>query len=254
MLFEERQIKIREILEQQRSIRISELTKYLGISKVTARKHLKILSESIPITLVRGGAIVKKEGTSYEPNYSTKSIKNVEIKEKIGILAASLVCDGETLLLDSGSTTWHVANNLKGKIDITVITNDIKISMLLANTSGINTYFIGGKIRPFIFSSFGSIAEEFLKNFNVNKLFLGADAIDIEKDITNANAEEAKLKREMIRSTQEVILVTDNTKFNKVSLARTTDFSAIDCIITDKSMPKEYEKIFYESKVKLIYV
>ncbi len=251
MLFEDRQKKIIELLERQGSVKVSDLAGDLGISKVTVRRHLDILSKQMPIVRVRGGALSNKKGTSYEADYNVKSGKYLEIKQRIGSLAASLVSGGETLIIDAGSTTWHVASSLIGKSNLTIVTNDLKIALLLANTSDINVYLIGGKIRPYIFSSFGHSSEEYLKSFSVNKLFLGADSVDVKKGITNANAEESHLKQEMIHSAKEVILVTDSSKFNKVSFAKVSDFSVIDCVISDKKVPKKYKDLFVEKGIKL---
>lgn len=251
MLFEDRQKKIIELLERQGSVKVSDLARNLGISKVTVRRHLDMLSKQMPIVRVRGGALYNKEGTSYEPDYNAKTEKYLEIKQKIGSFAASLISSGETLIIDAGSTTWHVASSLIGKGSLTVVTNDLKIALLLANTSDIDVYLIGGKIRPYLFSSFGHSAEGYLKNFNVNKLFLGADSVDVEKGITNANAEESNLKQEMIRSAEDVILVADSSKFNKVSFAKVSDFSAVDYVISDKKLPKEYKNLFKEKGIRL---
>jgi len=254
MLFEARQRKIIELLERLGSVKVSNLARDLGISRVTVRRHLDILSKQMPIIRVRGGALSNKEGTSYEPGYDAKSEKYLEIKQKIGSLAASLVNSGETLMIDAGSTTWQVASSLIGKSKLSVVTNDIKIALLLANTSDINVYLIGGKIRPYLFSSLGSSAEEYIKGFNVNKLFLGADSVDIEKGITNANAEESNLKQEMICSAEEVILVADSSKFDKVSFAKVSDFSKIDYVISDKKLPKKYKDLFVEKGIRLSLV
>jgi len=251
MLFEDRQRKIIEILERQGSVKVSDLAKYFNVSRVTIRRHLDLLSEQMPVIRVRGGALSNKKGTSYEPDYDAKTEKYLEIKQKIGRLAASLVSSGETLIIDSGTTTWHVASSLMGKGNLTVVTNDLKISLLLASTSDISVYIVGGEIRPYIFSSFGISAEEYMKNFNVNKLFLATDSIDIEKGITNANITESYLKQEMIRSAREVILVADSSKFDKVSFANVADFSVIDRIISDKKVPKKYRDLLLEKGIKL---
>ena len=254
MLFEDRQRKIVKLLEHQGSVRVDPLSKYLGVSKVTVRKHLDILSKEIPMTRVRGGAISTAKGTSYEPVYGQKFTKNLEIKKKIGALAASLVQNGETLMLDSGSTTWHVAFSLLGRGSLTVVTSDINIAFLLADSDSIEVYLTGGKVRPYLFSIIGRSAEKFVKNFNIDKLFLGVDSIDIEKGITNANVEEAYLKKEMIHSANAVIVVTDSSKFNKVSLADVSDFSNIHHVITDENIPEEYKELFKEREIKLSIV
>lgn len=254
MLFEDRQNKIIKMLETRGSISISEIVDHFNISKVTARKHLRMISKNHPITCVRGGAILGKAGTSYEPTYDTKYTINIENKKKIGAFAASLVSSGTTVLLDSGSTTWHVGSYMLGKGKFTVITNDIKIAMVLTNTEEIELFLAGGKIRPYIYSSFGKSAEEYINNFNVDTLFLSADAVDLNRGITNAEATEAELKKEMIKASKEVILVADSSKFNKVSLANVSDFSNIHHVICDKNIPARYKEFFRSENIKLSLV
>jgi len=254
MLFEDRQNKIIKMIETRGSLKISEIVSQYNISKVTARKHLKMLSKIHPILCVRGGAILDSVGTSYEPPYDTKYTINLDIKKKIGAEAASIVEAGTTVLLDSGSTTWHVGFYLLGKGKLNVITNDIKIAMLLTKTKEIELFLAGGKIRPFIYSSFGKSAEVYIRNFNINKLFLSADAVDLRRGITNADSVEAELKKEMIKASKEVILVVDSSKLNKVCLANVSDFSNINHVISDKKMPKLYEDFFRSEEIKVSLV
>jgi len=254
MLLASRHKKILDILNRQGNVKVTDLASYFGVSEVTARRDLDMLADQSYLVRVRGGALSNKPGTSYEPVYETKSVECIEEKRRIGAAAAALVKDGETLILDSGSTTWHVGTCLPGKSDLTVITTDLKIAILLANYSDMHVFITGGAVRPHLFSCYGQSSENFVKKLNVNKFFLGADAIDARRGITNAMFEEAPIKKDMIKSAQEVILVVDHTKFNKISLAHITDFSGIDHIITDKKMPREFIKIFEKEDIKITIV
>jgi len=254
MLFEIREKKIIELLEQQGSVTISYLSNYFDISKVTIRRHIDKLAEEItPIKRVRGGAIFNKAETSYE-SFEEKSKRFIEIKEKIGILAASLVKEKDTLILDSGSTNLYVSKSLSSLNSVTAITNDLEIALYMAKVPNIKTIFAGGEVRPFIFSCYGPLTENYFDNLIVEKLFLGAESIDLKRGITNAQINEANLKQKMISCAKEVIMVADSSKFDKSSLAFVADFSKINVVVSDDKIPKNYINFFKEKGIKLYVV
>ena len=240
MLFEVRHEKIKESIKTHGNVSVDELSESFNTSRVTIRKHLDLLSKEENITRVRGGAIYIQKGTTYEPNYEDKSKDYYNIKKKIGDKSASLIHDGETIILDSGSTTWHVADQIKTKRDLTVITNDLKIAMHLAKNKDIKVFLAGGIVRTNLFSCHGSDTGNYFKKINADVAFLAADAIDLKKGITNANIEEAEVKKEMIKSAKKTILVTDSSKFNKVSFTYVADLQEMDFVITDDKIPLEY--------------
>jgi len=254
MLFEIREKKIIELLEQQGSVTVSYLSDYFDISKVTIRRHIdKLAKEITPIKRVRGGAIFNKAETSYE-SFEVKSKRFVEIKKKIGNMAASLVNENDTLILDSGSTNLYVGDSLSLVKRITIITNDLEIALHVAKFPNIKTIFAGGEVRPLIFSCYGPLTENYFDNLVVDKLFLGAESIDTKRGITNAQINEAKLKQKMISCAKEIIMVADSSKFNKSSLALVADFSKINVVVSDGKIPKNYINFFKENGIKLYLV
>ncbi len=254
MLFDIREKKIIELLEQQGSVTVSFLSEYFDISRVTIRRHIdKIAKEITPIQRVRGGVILNKVETSYEP-LEIKSKRFIETKEKIGNMAASLIKEGDTIILDSGSTNQFIGGCLGSFKEITIITNDLEIARLVAKFPHLKTIFAGGEIRPYLFSCYGPLTENFFDNLVADKLFLGVAAIDIDKGITNTELNEAKLKQKMINSSKEIIVMADSSKFNKSSLALVTDFSNVDVVISDKMIPENYINFFTEKEIRMILV
>jgi len=254
MLVEVREKKIIEMLDQQGSVTISNLSNILGVSKVTIRRDIdKLAKEITPIQRVRGGAIFNRTETSYE-SFEEKSKRFAEVKRRIGNMAASLVNEGDTVILDSGSTNFYVGESLLSLKNITIITNDLEIALCVANSPRVKAIFAGGEIRPLIFSCYGPLTENYFNHLVVDKLFLGVESVDVKKGITNAQINEAKLKQKMISSAKEVIMIADSSKFDKSSLAVVCDFSKINIVVSDKKIPKKYINFFKQKGIKLYLV
>jgi len=143
---------------------------------------------------------------------------------------------GETVILDSGSTTWQVGQALKSKTPLTVVTNDIKILWDLANTPEFTLISAGGFLRPNVYTLLGSETVRFLENLTVNWTFLGADAVALQGGVTNVNLEEVAVKQAMIRAGRRTVLVTDRTKFGKTVFAKVCDLRRLDRIVTDAGL------------------
>lgn len=251
MLFEEIQNEIIELVDRNGSVNVNELANYFKVSKVTIRKHLDLISKTKSIIRVRGGAISNKKPPLNETFYNLKRKTNIEQKKKIGIRASICIKNNETIIIDSGSTTWYLANEIVSKKNIKVVTSDIKIAMYLAENTNFDVIITGGNVRPNIFSSLGHRAEEYIKSINVNKLFLSADALDIKKGITDANQAESNLKKAMIDSSAEVILLVDSSKFNKISFSHVANLNVIHRIITDSGIPKDFRNYFNRNNIIL---
>lgn len=236
VLPEERRNRILHLIEQNGSATINEISALMNVSPMTVRRDIAHLAAHGAVVKTHGGAISPRLD---EPLYSVKRKLNVTVKQMIGAEAAKLVQDGEAVILDSGSTTFYVAVNLKAKRGLTVVTNDLVIAHEMSKEPSNSVLFIGGMVRPRIFSTVGSYAEEMLKQLSVDKTFLGADAIHLNKGLLNSNLEEVPIKRLMINAAQEVILVADHTKFSKLGLGFVCDLSAISTVVTDKQVPPE---------------
>lgn len=252
MLPAERLERIYTFINDKGFVTINELLDMFDVSKPTVMRDLAKLEKENRIVRSHGGAMSLEAGTKFEPTHSMKEGKAVEKKKKIAEMAVTLIKPGETILLDSGSTTLMLAHQLLTMKNITVITNDVKIAMCLCDNEDLDLVVLGGQRRKGVFSLIGSMAESLLKDLCVDKAFMGADAIDIERGITNANLDEVNLKKLMIANCKESILLVDSTKFNNRAFAKIGDIDIVDHIITDIGLNDQ--KVLSELKEKNVKV
>jgi len=234
---EERRESLHRLLQQNGYKSVSALAQELSCSVSTVRRDLAELAASGLLYRTHGGALaLAGYSTSHEPTLLEKQRLLVEEKRRIGQAAADLVHPGETVILDSGSTTWQVGQALKSKTPLTVVTNDIKILWDLANTPEFTLISAGGFLRPNVYTLLGSETVRFLENLTVNWTFLGADAVALQGGVTNVNLEEVAVKQAMIRAGRRTVLVTDRTKFGKTVFAKVCDLRRLDRIVTDAGL------------------
>jgi DeoR/GlpR family transcriptional regulator of sugar metabolism len=228
----ERQHKILQILEMIPGVRISDLSASLGVSQATIRRDLDRLSEVGQLRRIHGGAILTKRVPPEAPVIQ-RITQNSDEKRRIGKLAASLVGDGETIFIGSGSTTKEVARNLTGRQNITVITNAMPVINQLSQEEGITLIATGGFLEPSELSFIGHLTEHVLHELRPQKVFMGIQAFSIVEGLTNDYLPEVSTDRVIIQSAPEVILVTDHTKFGKVCAALVAPITAIQTLVTD---------------------
>jgi len=250
MLSEERRNEILEIIYRNKVIKIKDITEKYGISVATARRDLDILEEQLYVKRIYGGAAaLTPSGT--EPLSIIREAENRAKKIAIGKAAAELVNEGDTVLLDIGTTTLEVARNLKKVKDLTVLTSSVTIMLELAN-SGVTVYSLGGKLRPHELSMSGSITLNALEQFRVQKAFIGAAGVTFEEGISDFNYEETQVRLLAISRAKEAILVVDSSKFGINAFAVTCPLSAFHTIVTDPDLPKSYEDGIRDRKIGLI--
>lgn len=248
MFFEERQQKISEMLKQRSSLKVNELSSLFNVSESTIRRDLKEMEEAGLLSRTHGGA-VGFSVSNIEPTYKEKEASNQDEKVIIGEIAAQMIKDGDAIILDSGTTTLEIAKKITAK-DISIITNSIDIAAVISQLENVNLFITGGNLRFTTRAMVGHITEEVLKNFRVDKAFIGANGISLEAGITTPNLAEAKTKKTMMDVSNKVIIVADSTKFNKVNLSVIAPVSQITSIITttnvDKEILKEFENLGLE--------
>ncbi|MGD8110461.1 transcriptional repressor AgaR [Vibrio sp. TRT 17S01] len=218
---------------------VTAFAREFQISAVTIRSDLNHLEKQGCVTRCYGGARLNHKFAFEQPLKDKKQL-NTDIKAAIGRYAASLIETGDALILDSGSTTEQIALNLKGKKNLIVMTNGIHIAYQLANQPDIQVMVSGGTIRENSYSLNGQTGEHFLGNYRYQKLFLGVDGFDKLAGITTPHASEAAINRKMVQAAQQVIAVTDSSKFNRQSFCVIAGTQEIDILITDSGIPQDY--------------
>ncbi|MFJ7826325.1 DeoR/GlpR family DNA-binding transcription regulator [Psychrobacillus sp. NPDC096623] len=239
-----RKKRILEELAVKGKVDIIDLVNLLDVSAMTIRRDLDELEKQKKLIRTHGGAAIP-ETIIAEQSYLQKISEAHPQKVEIAEIAIKLVKDGMKVFLDSGTTNFEIAKRLKGKENLTIVTNDIKIAAELMD-SKVEVIMLGGKIQNGVGAVFGTYAENMLKEIHVDILFLGAHAVHSTLGITSATLEKASIKREMINSSEVVYLVVDALKFGKKAFAKIASIDSVTAIITDQTLPVEVEEIYSE--------
>ena len=249
----ERRTKILALLEANGLVKVNELSNLFNVSDVTIRNDLAQIENKGFLIRTRGGAI-KSQRTGIDFKLTEKAKQHSLEKQAIGKKASELIKDGDTVIIDSGTTTLELAKNLNGFENLIVITNALNIASQLVNSEKIKVIMLGGMIRQNSLSLIGPIAENNVKNYFCDKLFMGVDGIDSHYGITTPNTEEAHLNKLMIEISKEVIVLADSSKFLRRSFAFISPITKINTIITDKNIPPEELNNLQNQAVKVITV
>lgn len=250
MFAEERQKNISIILNRDGSIKVNELSEYFNVSEATIRRDLQEMEEKRLLKRTHGGA-VKIDITNFEPSFVDKKDERQNEKLAIGKTAASMIKDGDTIILDSGTTTLQIAKNITAR-NVTVITNSIDIAEELSNNKELEIIVTGGTLRFKTRAMVGHICEEAFKYFRVDKAFIGANGISAIEGITTPNFTEAQTKKSMIKSANKVIIVADSSKIQNVCLSVICSIGDVTSIITSGSMPQEIEDEFKDKGIDVV--
>ncbi|WP_036102295.1 DeoR/GlpR family DNA-binding transcription regulator [Listeria riparia] len=244
MLSIERKQAILNYVKNKKIASVAELSRHFNVHEVTIRRDLTTLENEKKLKRTHGGVMIEEKIIS-EPDFQKREEVQYEEKQRIAEYASSLIKDGDTIILDSGTTTGHIARSLTKRTKLTVITNDINVAAILRNTS-IKVIVTGGVIYPETYMLNGMITEETLRNLHVHKAFVTTPAIDLEKGLMHYDEYLVPAKVQMLHSATEVFLVTDHTKFGRISLYKYADFSDITSIITGKELDASLKDSFSE--------
>lgn len=251
MLAQQRRQKIFELIREDGQAKVFELGRIFKVSEVTIRQDLEKLEEEGLVVREHGGAHLKNIGLSVR-NIELLSKENMAEKEAIAKKAAELVRDGDTIILDSGSTTTEIAKQLNGYTNLTVITNALNIALILGVDPGINLVLTGGEFKAPTLSLTGQKAADSLEGLHVDKLFLATAGITLKSGLTYPSISDLVVKKAMIESADQVYLVADSGKIGKSAFASLGALSLIDYLITDSKIKEEDIALFSKHAIKLI--
>jgi DeoR family transcriptional regulator of aga operon len=236
----ERRQQISRLVKERGSVQVAPLAERFGVSMQTIRKDLRFLENRGVMERSYGGAIsAEAVNVAIEPAVEAKRSSHADEKARIGRLAAAMVASGESIVLDSGTTTLQIAHHLADDEDITVLTNDLDILTVLAAKERLNVVMLGGMLRRKNRAFYGAQTVAALEDLRVDKLFLGVDGFDIGCGITTHHEPEAMLNRKMVEAARQVIAVTDSSKFGRVCLHRIIAVEDIHDLVTDASVPED---------------
>ncbi|MEI6101732.1 MAG: DeoR/GlpR family DNA-binding transcription regulator, partial [Eubacteriales bacterium] len=231
---------------------VSSLSEILSVSEVTVRKDLEKLENDLFLIRTHGGAVIK-EDLSRDEEKALLDAPNMDSKRMVGLFAAALVQDRETIFLGGGSSCLQIAKNLHDKKDIIVITNNLSIMMELAGSPNCKVLATGGEIDSSEYGIMmtGEILLGNIRNMYFNKAFISVDAISMKRGFMLRNAFLSRLYLEIKNLTDEMIVVADHTKFDKNALSVIGDLSFADKVISDQLTPHEYIKYFFENDTQV---
>lgn len=247
----ERREQIIDLLCQEGAVSVNQLSDRYGVSTVTIRNDLAYLEKKGCLLRSYGGAILNKQ-FAFDRPLQDKGRINFDVKNAIARQAAELVEDGDRIILDSGSTTAQMVPYLHDKRNLIVMTNALNIAYDLVTHTDIEVMVVGGNVRKNAYSISGPTVEQYLKMYRFDKLFLGVDGFDLTAGITTPNLAEAHLNRVMCDVSQEIIAVTDSSKFDRKSFCMITEVDKLNCLVTDSNIPEHYLTALRERSVRVI--
>ncbi|HAT2760729.1 TPA: DeoR family transcriptional regulator [Citrobacter freundii] len=251
----ERREQIIQRLRQQGSVQVNDLSLFFGVSTVTIRNDLAFLEkQGIAVRAYGGALICESNAPVVEPSVEDKSSLNTAVKRSIARAAAELIQPGHRVILDSGTTTYEIARLMRQHTNVIAMTNGMNVANALLEAEGVELLMTGGHLRRQSQSFYGDQAEQSLQNYHFDMLFLGVDAIDLERGVSTHNEDEARLNRRMCEVAERIIVVTDSTKFNRSSLHKIIDTQRIHTIIVDEGILEESLQELRRSGVEVIIV
>lgn len=249
-----RRQQLSEFLACRGYAELGVLVAELGVSESTIRRDLSQLEQEGTIRRTHGGAVFTADrlgATNFDAlNYDARSATAVAEKQAIGQAAAALVQDGETVLLDGGTTTVEVARQLLHR-SLQVVTNSLPIAHLMNSAPHIELVFIGGYIFPRTGVAVGPLSVQALGALHANKVFMGVAGID-EGALYNANLLLVESELRMMACADEVIVVADRSKFGRRGLARLSDWAPINKVITDEGLDAKWREVVPAAGAELV--
>jgi DeoR/GlpR family transcriptional regulator of sugar metabolism len=223
-----------EILEAVRGgpAHVGELAAAFGVSEMTVRRDLRALEREGKLTRVHGGAVV-----SAEPSFAEVVVERLDAKDRIGAAAAALVEDGQTIMLDIGTTTLQLARHLRGR-EVTVITSNLAAYEELLPESSVELVLLGGIVRRNYRSLVGVLAEDALRQLRADVAFLGASGVEEDLAVVDTTMVEVPIKRAMMAAAARTVLLADSAKFGMRGVVRVCGPDELDTLVTDTEAPR----------------
>jgi DeoR/GlpR family transcriptional regulator of sugar metabolism len=252
---ERRKHEILELVNQKGKMTIADLGKMFDVSDMTIRRDLRDLDKIGLLRRFHGGA-VSSIGRSYEPAYNLRAMTKLDAKKAIGRKAAELVQDGDSIGIDTGTTTLELVHSLKDKRNLTILTSSLTIANEVVSTfsllNEVRLILTGGIVRANELSMVGDIAHGSYQALHVDKAFLGVGGISLEAGITEYNLDDAAVKKAMLKSAQQKIVLADSSKLGRTRFGTVCTLTEVDCIVTDNQASSEIVDEFSKLGVEVV--
>jgi DeoR/GlpR family transcriptional regulator of sugar metabolism len=221
-----------DLLERKERVTVAEVSVLTEVSEMTVRRDLEALERQGALKRVHGGAI-SAVSSSYEPPFSVRAQRARAAKERIGEVAAGLLGEGETVILDVGTTALEVAESLRGRWNISIMTPSLRAGEVLAEESGIRLMLTGGVVRPGERSLVGDHAERAFADLRFDTFVMGVGGIEAQAGLTEFNLDDARVKRAALARARRCLVVADSSKLGRVAFAGICPLEKVDVVVTD---------------------
>jgi DeoR family glycerol-3-phosphate regulon repressor len=245
----QRRSDILRFVGERGSASIAELAEALGASLETIRRDVRPLAETGALVKSHGAVALPARG---EAPFERRMRENAEEKRAIAALVAGMVADGDSVMLDTGTTTSMVARALLAKRGLTIVTNSADIARTLAIANGNTVYMAGGQLRGENGAAFGAAAVEFVRRFRVRHAIISIGALDPIGGPMDYDLAEAEFGREVLAQGERRLIVTDHTKFARSALVRVCGFGEFDMLVTDRAPPPALASVLAEHQVRVV--
>lgn len=241
---EERLQRIMELIRESKRVEVDDLGDRFEVSGATIRADLRELEKRRLVQRTHGGALLhdlKPEISSPEPDpdYQERVATHIKRKVAIGQLVAGLIKDDESIMLDDGSTTLQVVRAMKRDLRGTILTNGLNLCYELVKYPALSVFSTGGRLNKDDMSFQGRVAQDVTSRFHASKAILGASGVSLERGVTTPSEEKAELKKVMMQSSSQVIIVADSSKIGYASFIEVCPVDEIDTIVTDDLISPE---------------
>ena len=250
MIADERKQKISDLLKENNTVKVTELSQLFDVSEVTIRNYLADMEKKGLLSRIHGGAV-----SSYKPYYSmnltqrieTNQSKKVDIAEKI----STMISPNDTIMLNSGTTTLMAFRKFPAKYNLNIVTNSISIALEASSNPNYNVILVGGSVNTKYQFTYGSSAVNHLKNYHADKLILSVDGIDSIHGFTTYYDKEAEIDTTMIEQSDCCIIAADYSKFHHSAFVKISDLSVADYIVTNSSVDRSFLTDFQDLDIEI---
>lgn len=239
---EQRREEIVKLIEERGKIKVSEISELYGISEVSVRKDLEYLEAEGHLSRIHGGAVAMNK-LYVNMDLSERFKTNSQAKKRLADAVAQLIEDNDTIMINAGTTLTYVLRAIKGKKNVSIVTNSIQNATEAALYSSFNVILLGGDLDSKYQFTYGEDAISQLSNYHATKCILSVDGVSVESGLTLYYSNEAALVRKMIDSSRTVIVAADSSKIGREAFAKITDTERVDVLVTGNIAEEESAKI-----------
>jgi len=252
---EERRAKLLKYINSRNRADVMELAEFAQVTEATIRRDLILMENEKLIYRTHGGALQREQRALWQATTLQERVSLFEDeKDRIGQFAAQLIRDGESIMMDGGSTTLAVARHMYVHQRLLVITNTSTIGELLVGNKNNQVILTGGELIAGTNSVIGPSAETAIRQYRTDKAIIGVSGLLLEEGFFSAIPQEAEIKRLMIQNSRETIVVSDSSKIGTSALCFICDFSSVNKLITDKNISKTARESLEQSGIEVFCV